>query len=595
MQAHKWILTGATMLALAVTANLSLAQNDVPTQGAACQGLKQLTGAALADPTAIVEQADLRAASAGGPTPGAAAGGRGGPPVGPMPAHCEILGKMQEHSGPNGQTYAIRFHLRMPTAWNGRFFFQGGGGTDGNIGAATGALLGAQTDTALNMGYAVVTTDSGHDNTRNNDPKLQGTATFGWDEQARRNYGFASIGTVTKTAKALIKSFYGRVPSYSYFVGSSKGGQEAFMAAQRFGGEFDGVLAGYPGFRLATAGSVGEMWDDQAFAAVSQKAGALDADGLPLLNKAFTDGDLALVSDAILAACDALDGTKDSMVENFPACTTALVSPQLAKITCAGAKTDACISSDQVTALKRVYGGARDTQGNLLYQTWPWDAGLGGKTPTGYFGGWRMWKLGRYDATANNAANVTLAGGSVSSVFISPPVPVAADPQSLTRYVLGVDVVKNDAASKFKWGSFHESSVDFMNADSHDLTGFASHGGKLLIYHGVSDPVFSINDTIAWWTAVDKVEKGKAARFVRLFPVPGMNHGGGGPSTDQIDLFSALVAWTEKGAAPDSLVGTARAGTNWPGRTRLLCPWPQQPRYVSGDSEKASSFACKNI
>src|ERR1051326_7105444 len=234
-----------------------------------------------------------------------------------MPSHCEVFGLMQEHAGPNNQTYAIRFHLRLPTAWNGRFFFQAGGGTDGNLGNATGNLLGSQSQTALNLGYAVVSTDSGHDNTLNNDPNLSGTSTFGLDPQARRNYGFASIGSVTRTTKAIIKAYYGRGPAFSYFVGGSKGGQEAFMAAQRFGAEFDGVLAGYPCFRLATAASVGELWDSQAFGKLALKQGNVDAEGLPLLNKSFTDADLALVSQAILNGCDTLDGLRDGMVENF--------------------------------------------------------------------------------------------------------------------------------------------------------------------------------------------------------------------------------------------------------------------------------------
>jgi feruloyl esterase len=337
------------------------------------------------------------------------------------------------------------------------------------------------------------------------------------------------------------------------------------------------------------------MWDDQAFGALAKKAGQLDKDGLPLLNKSFTDQDLALVSDAILKACDGLDGTVDGLVENFPACSNARVYPQLTAITCKTAKSESCITADQVAALKRVYNGARDAKGRLLYQTWPWDAGIGGKDPAGYFTGWRQWKLGRYESDQNNAANINLAGSSVSAVFTSPPQPIPADPQSMTRYAMGVDIEKNDAASKAKWGSFHESSVDFMNADSTDLSVFQGHGGKLLIYHGVSDPVFSINDTIAWWNRLNKAQKGKAADAVRLFAVPGMNHGGGGPSTDQFDIFAALVAWTEHGVAPAQLIATAREGTNWAGRTRLLCPYPQQPRHTAGDSEKAESFACMSV
>lgn len=580
-----------TTLAIAFAASGEASAQPVPAR-VACPDLTRLPGARLGDATAVIETAVVVEA---GPAPAEGRRGASAPPGPPpmLPRHCEIFGKMQERAGANGQTYAIRFHMRLPVEWNGRFFFQGGSGSNGVVGTATGNLMGAQRQSALALGYAVVTQDSGHDNARNNDPNLQGTATFGWDPQARRNYGFASIGAVTTVAKGIVQSHYGRKPAYSYFVGGSKGGQEAFMAAQRFGGEFDGILAGYPGFRLATAGSAGEMWDNQAFAAVSRQAGAIGADGLPLLNKSFSDGDLALVSNAVLDACDTLDGLKDGMVFAFTRCTTPRVRPMLTRITCTAAKTDTCLSAAQVGALVRVFDGARDRSGRLLYAAWPWDAGIGGQGPGGYFRGWRMWKLGDYDSTVNDGRNVTLAVGTVSAVFTSPPTPVAATPTAQTRYALGLDVTAAEAATHVKWGPFDESGVDFMNAEARDLTPFTRHGGKLLIYHGVSDPVFSINDTINWLDAVDRRAKGRAARFVRLFPVPGLNHGSGGPATDQVEFFAALVAWTERGTAPDSLVATAGAGTNWPERTRLLCAYPKIPQYRAGDTERAGSFDCR--
>jgi hypothetical protein len=561
-------------------------QSDAAAQ--ACTGLVRVPGMALGDPASMIEEA--RFVEKG---PGPADPRPGAQPGPPLRQHCELFGKLQDRMGANGQTYAIRFHMRLPIEWNGRFFFGGGGGSNGFVGAATGNLLGAQSDTALNRGYAVVTQDSGHDNARNNDPKLQGTATFGWDAQARRNYGYASIGTVTTAAKAIIRTYYGRPPAYSYFVGSSKGGQEAFMAVQRFGREFDGVLAGYPGFRLATAATAGEMWDNQAFAAVARDANALGSDGFPLINRAFSDEDLALVAGAVLDACDALDGLKDGMIFAFTRCTTARVRPVLARMTCRGTKAVSCLSAAQTAAMVRVYDGARDRKGKLLYAPWAWDAGIGGRSPDGYFNGWRQWKLGSAASPTNNAANVTLAIGTVSAVFTSPPTPLAADPTSYVRYALGLDVTATEAASRVKWGQFNESSVDFMNADARDLGNFAGHGGKLLVFHGVSDPVFSIMDTIAWFDRVNAFEKGRAARFLRLFAVPGMNHGGGGPSADQVDYFSALVAWTERGEAPDRLVATARATTAWKGRTRPLCAFPLEARYTVGDPEQAASFTCR--
>ncbi len=576
---------GIAMLALAVC-GIGSAEARSAARRPQCSDLVSLSAGALGNLTASITRAQPSGATpVNGPANASSAAG--------LPSHCELFGKMEEHAGPNGQTYAIRFHMRLPADWNGRFFFQGGGGSNGVVGTATGNLMGAQSKTALGLGYAVVSQDSGHDNAANNDPKLQGTATFGWDPEARRNYGYASIGSVTIVAKAIIRTFYGRSPTYSYFVGGSKGGQEAFMAAQRFGREFDGILAGYPGFRLATAASAGEMWDDQAFAAASRQAGAIGTDGQPLLNKSFSDEDLAIVSRAVLDACDTLDGLKDGMVFAFTQCTTARVRPLLAQATCAGPKTDGCLSEAQIAALVRVFEGARDPTGKLLYATWPWDAGVGGPAPGGYFRGWRTWKIGTYEANVNTAANVILAVGTVSAVFTSPPTPVAADPTSATNYALGLDVTATEAASHVEWGPRQESAVDFMNADSHDLSAFSRHGGRLLIFHGVSDPVFSINDTIAWLNAVDAAEKGRAARFVRLFAIPGMTHGGGGPSTDQVDFFSALVMWTEHGTAPESFVAVARAGTNWPGRTRLLCAYPKIGRYLGGDTEKARSFSCR--
>ncbi len=253
-------------------------------------------------------------------------------------------------------------------------------------------------------------------------------------------------------------------------------------------------------------------------------------------------------------------------------------------------RTPTCLHPAQVAALRKVHDGAKDRGGAALYSDWPWDAGLGGRTPTGFQQGWRGWKLGDY--ARNDSRAVLLGGSSASAVFTSPPTPVADDPAALTRYVLGVDVPRNARKVRVKWGKFNESAADFMNADAVDLRRFTARGGKILIFHGVSDPVFSINDTIAWLKRVDARESGHADRFVRLFAVPGMGHGGGGPAADQIDAFSALVAWREQGAAPASLVGTARANTPWPGRTRLLCPFPQQPRRTGDDIESVASFRC---
>lgn len=552
-----------------------------------------LAKAAMPDRTTVIATAIQRSAS---PAEVRAPGDqRPFPPTPAMPANCEVIGKLQERQGANGQTYAIRFHLRLPDEWNGRFVFQGGGGTDGNLGDATGNLLGQQSETALGRGYAVISSDSGHDNSVNDDPARQGIATFGHDAEARRNYGFAHIGPVVQAGKALIRARYGRAQTFTYFVGGSKGGQEAMMAVQRFPQEFDAALIGYPGFHLAHA-SIAQLWDGQAFADVARKLGQLGPDGVPLINKAMSDDDIVVAQQAILAACDRLDGTKDGMIENFTACTTARVLPELQKVTCKGDapadKTASCLLPMQVAALRKVFGGPHTRAGTAIYSDWAWDAGIGARNAQGVTQGWRIWKMGGYGAQANNGALIRLGAPSNSAVFRSPPLDVAGDVGSLARYALSAEIDAAYAAAHVKWGAFNEAATDFMHADATDLSPFTRRGGKIILFHGVSDPVFSINDTLRWLGAVDRRAKGKAARFITFYAVPGMNHGRGGPATDRFDLFSALVAWREQGIAPGAVVASADPEAPWPGRTRLLCPYPAQPRRVSGDSELAASFQC---
>jgi feruloyl esterase len=142
--------------------------------------------------------------------------------------------------------------MRLPQAWNGRFLFQGGGGTNGEVGDASGPA-GIGVLPAIARGFAVISQDSGHDNRRNIDPSFGGTAVFGTDAEARANYGHASLPLASHAGKALIESFYGQKPRHSYFYGCSKGGQEGMAFAQRHLDEFDGIVAAAPGFALPRA------------------------------------------------------------------------------------------------------------------------------------------------------------------------------------------------------------------------------------------------------------------------------------------------------------------------------------------------------
>jgi hypothetical protein len=494
------------------------------------------------------------------------------------PEHCEVIGSIRERTGSDGKAYAIGFHLRMPVAWNERFVFQGGGGVDGFLGDALGSTGPGQADNAVSRGYAVVSTDAGH-RFEAGVPGIGGVL-FGVDPQARLDFGYNALDVTTRVARRIVQLHYGTRARYSYFIGCSNGGRQGMVASQRFPGHFDGIVAGNPGFNLPRA-AIAEAWDSQAF---GRAATQVDVGGEPYLPTSFSFGDLGLVAGAVLAACDGRDGLEDGIIDNGPACR---FDPGV--LECPSAKDATCLAREQVAALRDVFAGARSSRGLPLYSDWPYDAGIAAP-------GWRVWKIGFPAAPGqplvNNAINLTLGAGALPYVFMTPPDLVPAS--GLVSYMFGFDF-DADAPRIFRTsGIYTESAQDFMTAASPDLDRFARLGHKLIVYHGVSDPVFSVNDTLRWYRRLARRAQGRADRFARLFLVPGMNHCGGGPATDQFDALTAIVDWVERGRAPDRIVARANAASPWPGRTRPLCAFPGQARYRGvGDVDDASSFACR--
>lgn len=510
----------------------------------------------------------------------------------PLPAHCEVKGILHERTGADGEPYAIRFHLRLPENWNGRMLFEGGGGTDGNLGAAVG-LLGLRTPPAIAAGYAVVSDDSGHSNAINADPAKGGAVAFGRDATARADYGHAALRASYDAAMVVLRRFYDRAPIYKYFVGCSKGGQEGLAFAERYPDAFDGILAGAPGMSLPRA-ALGHPWATQAVAAVvsGKKGQSLPVD---MLAEAFSDDDLQLVRNAVLEACDGADGLKDGIVGAFAQCSTKKVEQQLRKETCSGAKRAGCLSRVQIAAIEKFYAGPHNSKGEALYASFPWDGGMAGAD-------WRGWTMGTMakpgvppmtPGAGGPSIGVAMGAGALATIFSTPPTVLEPGLQPAMNYLMGFDFDRDAPAIYATATGFPRSAWDDTNARSPDLDAFRQHGGKLVVYHGVSDPVFSINDTIAWWNEVDARMNGRAADTVRLFAVPGMNHCQGGPSTDQFDGFGALVKWVEKANAPDRILAKAGPMSPWPNRERPLCPYPAIAQYAgNGDREKASNFAC---
>jgi pimeloyl-ACP methyl ester carboxylesterase len=475
--------------------------------------------------------------------------------AGPMlSAHCRLSGKMSQRKGADDKSYHIGFELRLPVAWNGRFLFQGGGGNDGVVRPAVGPQ--ASVDYALNKGFAVVTTDAGH----------QGSdASFGYDSLARIDHAYRSYDIVASKAKELIQRHYDQGAQKSYFVGCSGGGRQGMVFAQRFPEQFDGVLAMAPAMTVAKGATIAAAWDTQTLQSIAPK----NAEGLTLLSQAFSNDDLGLLRKSVLQACDAQDGVVDGLVSNPAACR---FTPLTLACPAGVSKDSTCLSAPQVQALEKIFKGARTSAGAPLYFPWPWDAGIGHPDND-----WRMWKLGNSLTAIPNSRHVFLMQDAMKHEFVTPPDP------SLSIFTFDFD---RDPARMDAYAWIYNTEADV------ELKSFKARGGKLLLAHGMADPIFSANESVDYYQRMQARHGASTSDFARLFLIPGMGHCAGGAATDAWEGLDSLVAWVEKNQAPQGIV--ARGTKVFPGRTRPLCAWPSYSHYKgSGDIESAENFECR--
>jgi feruloyl esterase len=182
-------------------------------------------------------------------------------------------------------------------------------------------------------------------------------------------------------------------------------------------------------------------------------------------------------------------------------------------------------------------------------------------------------------------------------VFRTPPTPLAVFGPDPIAYYLAYDFDTDPQKMFATTETYTESAWDFLMDSFTDLSAFRDGGGRFIVVSGVSEPRYSTNDHINWWEEVNRINDGAAADFVRLFAVPGLiNIGIANPATDQFDALSAIIDWVENGIPPDRIIATAGDRSPWPGRTRPLCPWPQQARYKgSGSIEEAANFDCVDV
>ena len=516
----------AVLSLLLLSGATGLTQTAARTTPAACAALQQLqvSGVALS-----VTRSEWFAA--GAPTPG----GRGGAQTpSNLPAYCRLDGVIDRRVGAAGTSYGIGFALALPENWNGRFLMQGGGGLNGSVGAPLGGTA-AGTTPGLARGFAVVSTDTGHQGRGGFD------AAFMQDQQANLDFAYAAIGRVADVAKRIIAQHYGKPPDKSYFSGCSTGGREAMLMTQRYALQFDGVVAGAPAMRTNMSG-IGDRW----VAATLNEIAPKNAQGQPVTRDALSESDKKVVISGIVNACDAADGVKDGMIFNVNACK---FDPKV--LVCKGTKAEGCLSMAQATTLEKAFAGPKDSKGRQVYPGFFFDTGLA-----------------ETQGIAGLLHGGQLVGGGGAG--------------------LGMNVDEAVERAQADPSAALSTTSQWTN-----LNTFSGRGGKLIFWHGVSDPWFSAMDTIDYYERMTKANGGpeQVRNWSRLYLSPGMGHCSGGPSLDSFDALTAIVQWVEKGVAPESLTATGRA---FPGRSRPLCAYPLHAHYKGqGNPEDAANFECR--
>lgn len=463
-----------------------------------------------------------------------------------LPAFCRVTGVLKPSTDSD-----IRFEVWLPVAgWNGRFQGIGNGGFAGSINYNAGLA------NAVANGYAAASTDTGHE---------QQDIRAGWalgHPEKIVDFAYRAIHLTAVTGKALTESFYSQAPRHSYFSSCSNGGRQALMEAQRFPGDYDGIVAGAPA----------NDWVD-LFSGFIWNAQALNTPGGFIPPAKFS-----AVEAAVLAACDAQDGVKDGVIDDPRNCH---FNPQT--LLCQGAETASCLTADQVKTLARIYAGPSDSKGTSIYPGFP-PGGESGAT------GWPGWIAG--------AALGKSAQYAFGTQFFS-------------------NIVFDDAAWDFRTFNFDRdvklanSKVGaIMNATDTNLQAFQSRGGKLILYHGWSDAAIPAPSTIAYYNrVVDTMGARQADGLVRLFLAPGMQHCAGGPGPNEFgqiagqagdalhDINKAVERWVEQGEPPAKLIASKHTSdlnsASNVVRTRPLCAFPQVARYNgTGSTDDAANFRC---
>jgi len=396
-------------------------------------------------------------------------------------------------------------------------------------GAFNGNIAYPALATALARGYAAASTDTGH---------VGGSASFALGHPEKViDFGYRAVHEMTVSAKAIVAAHYGTGPRFSYWSGCSAGGRQGLKAAQRFPADFDGIVAGAPGLD----------WTGRASQA-ARVAHALQREEAARLPEA----QLALLGTAALQVCDAKDGVKDGIISDPERCT---FDP--AVLQCNGAEGGACLTPAQVRAAKLIYSPLVNPSTK--------------REISGLFPGS---ELGWTELGWSASARATALDQFRFLVFKDPA-------WDIQRFDAATDVARAE-----------EADGGTLNALDPNLTAFIARGGKLIQYHGWSDPQISPGASVQYYQQVVKARGEAVHGAYRLFMAPGMGHCGGGEGPNSFDMMTALEQWVEKGVAPDRIIASREA--NGATRTRPLCPYPQLATYSgTGSTDDAANFVCR--
>jgi feruloyl esterase len=414
----------------------------------------------------------------------------------------------------------IEVWLPAPARWNGKMLGTGNGGYSGDVSYAA-------MRSAISLGYATAGSDTGHQG---------GDLRFGLGHPEKINdWGYRAVHVMTEVAKLVIRNYYGRFARLAYFSGCSTGGHQALTEAQRHPGDYDGIVAGAPGNNRVRL-NIGFLWS--WLATHGGQNPPFPASKLPMLNQ------------AVVAACDGLDGARDGVIGDPRRCR---FDPS--SLLCKGDDAATCLTAPEVSAVRSVYAGARNPlTGERLFAGWV----------RGSEAGW-------------------------ASYFVGHPEPARLD---FWRYwVFHNPEWDPDTFDFDRDVAFADTEMAVVSANDPNLRAFKDRKGKLILYHGWADPVVPPDDTIRYFENVEKTMGGASSTgdFVRLFLVPGMGHCGGGPGPTTFDVLSALDAWVSDGIAPET-IAASHLENGSVAYTRPLCRFPQVARPKSPGN--AEVFVC---